>query len=180
MKEFFSVGQPGYYLLILVFLGCVAALLLMRKGNGEAKKAAKRAPYAVMTAELLQNTPDDKLVDAVVRNLMEKLTVRRPDPLITIPRLSHGRNAVYFTWMLVKEVEHNGADALLTKPANRFVDVGVEGLVALGADRSAEAVRAFMNNAETADAVEAVLGEEQPLNFCVEYIRNNPEEFLDQ
>ncbi len=180
MKEFFSVGQPGYYLLIVVFVGCLAALYLLRNGKKGNKQSKTASEYAVMTAQLLEETADDRLVNVVIKNLMEKLPHRHPDPLITIPRLSHGRNAVYFTWMLVKEVEHNGADALLTKPACRFVDVGVEGLTALGAERSAEAVRAFIANEATADAVEAVLTEEQPLNLCVEYIRNHTDEFIDE
>lgn len=192
MAEFFNVGQPGYYLLILIFVGCVAALFVFR--NGKKRPATKaenlQKTYAIMTKELLDETPDEKLVNAVVANLMEKLPLRRPDPLITIPRLSHGRNAVYFCWMLCKEIEHNGVEAILKKPASRFVDVGIEGLVTVGANTTADAVRAFVTPAEDVeteenteiDPVAAVLSAietENPLALCVEYIRHNPEEFLD-
>lgn len=185
MWEFFNVGQPGYYLLILVFLACIVAVFMFRNAK---KRPATRAEdlqkkYAVMTSELLAETADDALVNAVIANLMTKLARRHPDPLITLPRYSHGRNAVYFTWMLVKEVEHNGVEALRKKPAVRFVDVGIEGLVAVGAEETAQAVRKLQNateQAEQAAAVLAALEKEQPLTLCVEYIRNNPEEFLDQ
>lgn len=198
MAEFFNVGQPGYYLLILIFVGCVAALFVFR--NGKKRPATKaenlQKTYAIMTKELLDETPDEKLVNAVVANLMEKLPLRRPDPLITIPRLSHGRNAVYFCWMLCKEIEHNGVEAILKKPASRFVDVGIEGLVTVGANTTADAVRAFVTPVAQSvaaigkadvsieqDAPEAAvlsaIEAEQPLSLCVEYIRANPEEFLD-
>ncbi len=188
MLEFFNVGQPGYYLLILIFVGCIAALLVFRakKMRPATKEESLQKQYAVMTAQLLEETPDDKLVNAVIANLMEKLSRLHPDPLITIPRLSRGRNAVYFTWMLCKEVEHNGVHALCKKPASRFVDVGIEGLITVGAEATAAAVRAFLSpdaDAQESDleaAVLAALETEQPLGLCVEYIRQNPEDFLDQ
>ncbi len=198
MLEFFNVGRPGYYLLILIFVGCIAALLTFRnkKKRPLTKAESLQKQYAVMTKELLDETPDDKLVNAVVANLMEKLTRRHPDPLITIPRLSHGRNAVYFCWMLCKEIEHNGVEAILKRPVSRFVDVGIEGLVTVGANATADAVRAFVTPVAQSvaaigtadvsieqDAPEAVvlsvIETEQPLHLCVEYIRHNPKEFLD-
>lgn len=186
MAEFFTVGAPGYYLLILVFAGCVIGLLMMRNNKKRSNTKAEnlQKTYAVMTKTLLDETPDDRLVNAVIANLMEKLSDGRPDPLVTIPRLSHGRNAVYFTWMLVKEVEHHGAEALLKKPASRFVDVGVEGLIAIGAENTAQAVKAFVTPAEDVQedlgaALTATIEMEQPLALCVEYIRDNPDDFMD-
>ena len=188
MEEFFKVGGAGYYLLILVFAACIVALLMLRnnKKRPATKAQSLQERYAVMTKELLDATPDEELVNAVAANLMGKLSSRRPDPLITIVHLSHGRNAVYFTWMLVKEVEHNGVEALLKKPASRFVDVGVEGLITVGAEQTAAAVRAFVaqteqdGEASPAEQLLLAMETEQPLSLCVDYIRDNPDDFLDQ
>lgn len=181
MKEFFEVGKPGYFLLILAFVGCIAALIYLRNGKKRSKQAGNTADaYKVMTEAYLTQVADDKLVNEVIKNLMDKLARRHPDPLITIPKLSHGRNAVYFTWMLVKEVEHNGAESLKKKPACQFNDVGLEGLVAVGAERSAETVRAFLAGDATAQDAEQALAEELPLTLCVEYIRSHTDEFIDE
>ena len=54
-KTFFAVGRPGYYLLILVFLGCIAAVLyLNRRRTRTATRAEQlQKTYAVMTPALL-------------------------------------------------------------------------------------------------------------------------------
>lgn len=179
MSEFFQYGQPGHYLLLVLLLLCLGGLMLLHRRRGRAGRAEKlQNRYAVMTQELLGELPDEKLINAVIANLMAKLDETRPDPLVTLPQLSRGRCAVYFSWMLVKEIEHNGAKALKKKPANRFVDIGVEGLQTVGATASAQAIVKFLEG-EAAEAVTSALAAEQPLILCRDYIRANPEEFID-
>ena len=181
MGELFAFGSVGYYALVVVFVGCVAALFVSRnhKKKPTTKADTLQKQYAVMTAEMLQETADDKLVNAVVANVMGKIPARHPDPLITVPKLSRGRQAVFFVWMLVKEIEKNGAAALRKKPTSRFVDVGVEGLVTVGAALTAEAVRAFLDGETQEDVVADTIKREQPLTLCAEYIRHNADEFID-
>ena len=87
-ENFFAVGRPGYYLLILVFLGCIAAVLyLNRRRTRTATRAEQlQKTYAVMTPALLEKTPDEEVVSAVIANLMAKLREHNPDPLITVDR----------------------------------------------------------------------------------------------
>ncbi len=179
MPEFFQNGQPGHYLLLLLLLFCLIGLMLLRRRGRPGRAEKWQDQYAVMTREMLDELPDETLLNAVIANLMAKLDETRPDPLITLPQLSRGRCAVYFSWMLVKEIEHNGVKALKKKPANRFVNIGVEGLQTVGATETAQAIAKFVEDEATAEEVTNVLAAEQPLALCRDYIRANPEEFID-
>ncbi len=180
MNEFFTYGRPGHYLLLLLLITGIAVLLFLRHRRNRGGRAEQlQQQYTVMTRELLDATPDEGLVNAVIANLMTKLEGRRPDPLVTMPQLSRGRCAVYFAWVLTKEIEHNGAGALKRKPASRFCDIGVEGLSTVGATETAAIVRAFLNDEGVAEQVVTAVAAEQPLTLCRDYIRGNPEEFVD-
>lgn len=186
--SFFAVGHVGYYLLIAVFVGCIGILIYL--GGSRRRKPKSRADelqdrYRILTAELLAATPDDEVVTAVAANLMAKLKKSRPDPLVTIPQLSRGRNAVYFVWLFCKEAEKNGVEALLEKPAVRFLESGIAGLETVGASATAAAARALTEmTEETKDerfaALEAALEAEQPLSLCRNYIRAMPDDFVDE
>ena len=58
------------------------------------------------------------------------------------------------------------------------MDIGVEGLQTVGATASAQAIVKFLEG-EAAEAVTSALAAEQPLFLCRDYIRANPEEFID-
>ena len=164
MGNFFAVGNPGYYLLMVVFVGCIVAVLYLNRRRSHTATRAEQLQkqYAVMTPALLAETADDAVVNAVIANLMGKLREENPDPLITMPQQSVGRSAVYFCWLLCKEAEKNGVAALLQKP-------------------TAEAFAAYRETPtdETAAALENALQTEQPLTLCVAYIRSLPDEFTD-
>ncbi len=182
MSDFFAVGSDGYVLLLLVFAACIVGLLLTRQGKPRTKTRAEelQEQYKVLTAELLENTSDEDLVTAVVANLMGKLPRRRPDPLISFPKLGRGRCAVYFVWLMMKEIEHNGVTALNSKAAARFNEMGLEGLKTIEADETVTAVQAFLHEEGDADAVTAAIETEQPLKRLAEYIRLNATEFIDE
>ncbi len=182
MTDFFEVGGTGYVLLILVFAACMVGLLLLRAGKPKKQSRAEelQAQYAVLTADMLANTPEEQLVTAVVANLMGKLPRRHPDPLQTFPKLGRGRSAAYFVWLAMKEVEHNGTDALKSKRFVRFADVAVEGLKTVEAFETAAAVEAFLKNDGAPDAVEMAIAKENPLALTAEYIRLNAAEFVDE
>ncbi len=182
MNDFFAVGSDGYILLLLVFAACIVGLLLMRQAKPHKKTRAEelQEQYKVLTAETLANTPDEQLVIAVVANLMGKLPRRRPDPLIAFPKLGRGRCAVYFVWLMMMEIEHNGVAALTGKGTARFNDLGLEGLKTVEAEDTAAAVQAFLTADGRPDAVTAAIEKEQPLARLAEYIRLNPTEFIDE
>lgn len=187
--SFFAVGHAGYYLLIAVFVACIAILIHFsgsRRRRPKSRADELQEKYAVLTADLLAATPDEEVVTAVAANLMAKLKKNRPDPLVTIVQLSRGRNAVYFVWLLCKEAEKNGVAALLRKPAVRFLESGIEGLETVGATETAAAARALTAPQEDAAqetllaALETALEAEKPLSLCCDYIRAMPDDFVDE
>lgn len=182
MKDFFAVGSDGYTLLLLVFVACIVGVLLMRQTKPRKKTRAEelQEQYKVLTEEMLASIPDEQLVTAVVANLMGKLPRRRPDPLVTFPKLGRGRCTVYFVWLMMKEIEHNGVAALKSKGALRFNEMGLEGLKTVEADETANAVEAFLETDGHPDAVLDAIEKEQPLSRLAEYIRLNPAEFADE
>ncbi len=189
---FFDAGQPGYYLLILVFMAALVGLYLWgnRRRDQESRAARLGRLYKELDEEKLAAVPDSEVVEAVVANLLEKQDRRRPDPYHTIPLLSRGRAAVYSVWLICKELDKGSFEDLYTGPSAVFDELAADGLELVGAPRCAAALRAAKDkiadmegNAEElaelhADFLEAV-GEEQPLEGCVAYIRANPREFID-
>ena len=189
---FFDAGQPGYYLLILVFMAALVGLYLWgnRRRDQESRAARLGRLYKELDEEKLAAVPDSEVVEAVVANLLEKQDRRRPAPYHTIPLLSRGRAAVYSVWLICKELDKGSFEDLYTGPSAVFDELAADGLELVGAPRCAAALRAAKDkiadmegNAEElaelhADFLEAV-GEEQPLEGCVAYIRANPREFID-
>lgn len=189
---FFDAGQPGYYLLILVFMAALVGLYLWGNRHKEQDSRAARLGrlYRELDENKLAGIPDEELVDAVVANLLEKQDRRRPDPYHTIPLLSRGRTAVYSIWLICKELDEGSFENLYAGPSAVFDELAADGMDLIGAPRCAAALRAAKDqigdmegHAEElaqlhADFLEAA-EDEQPLGRCVEYIRANPREFVD-
>ncbi len=189
---FFDAGQPGYYLLILVFMAALVGLYLWGNRHKDADSRAARLGrlYKTLDEDTLASIPDEDLVDAVVANLLEKQDRRRPDPYHTIPLLSRGRAAVYSVWLLCKELDEGSFEDLYASASSVFDELAADGMDLIGAPRCGTALREakeqiadMEGNAETlaqlhADFLEAA-EEEKPLDRCVEYIRANPREFID-
>ena len=83
-------------------------------------------------------------------------------------------------------LDETGFEELLASPSGDFLELAADGLQELGALRCATALR----EAPNAGGEEAVLAElhadfleaaeaEKPLDLCVGYIRDNPEQFVD-
>lgn len=188
LEGFFSAGQGGYYLLVLVFMALLVGLYLWGSSRRETTSHADELQntYKTLTAETLAAVPDTELVDAVIANLMAKLDPRRPDPYRTIPLLSHERCVVYSVWLLCRELDSAGFEELLGSSSADFCALGADGFDALDATGCAEAVRAALRTEEEpaladchADFLEA-METERPLDRCVEYIRDNAPAFLDE
>lgn len=181
--------KPSTLILVALILIIATYLYILDKKGKSDGTAALCKTYAVMTEELLARTPDEEVVRAVVANLMNKQDKRRPDAAAQLPFLSRGRAAVYSVWLLCNELEKQGFDSFFASPSRRFAEPAVDGLERIGASNSATALRAAVRAAENAeekplwDAVTTVFREaiaaEQPLVLCVQYIRDNPDEFVD-
>ena len=88
--------------------------------------------------------------------------------------------------MICRELDEVSFEELLQSPTGGYLELAADGLDTVGAAGCARAVRGVLD-AETeearaelhADFLESA-EEEQPLQKCVEYIRDNPEEFVDE
>ncbi len=186
---FGNLLEPGTLVLIALALLIAAYLVFLGKREKSDKTAALCKTYAVMTEDLLASVPDDEVVHAVIANLISKQDKKRPDPASQLPLLSRGRSAVYSVWLLCHELEKQEFDAFFRSPSARFADPAVDGLERIGATNSATALRAAIRTAEDEtesplwEAVTTVFREavaaEQPFKLCVQYIRDNPDEFVD-
>lgn len=192
LDRFFSAGQGGYYLLVLVFLALLVALYLFstRHSRTKTKADSLQETYHELDEALLAAVPDEELVNAIVANLMGKLDRRRPDAYRTIPTLAHGRCVVYSVWLLCHELDEAGFEELFASPSGAFTELAADGFEEIGAARCAAALRGALAAAQEGSPGEDGLAElhadflegaaaEDPLGRCVAYIRDNAADFLD-
>ena len=183
----FNQGSIEYYLLIIVFM---TMLVLLYMFSSSKRKKLSRADelqqkYSQMNRETLEAIPDEGLVNAVVANIMEKLDSHHPDAYATIPQLSRGRCIVYSVWLMCKELEAGSFEDCFESPSGEFGELAASGFDEIGAPNCAMALRKALISTEEeelaelhADFLEASL-QENPLQQCVTYIRDNPDDFLD-
>lgn len=181
--------KPGTLVLIALAIVIAVYLFVLEKRTKSDVAAALCKKYAVMTTELLASVPNEELVQAVVSNVMSKQDKRKPDAAAQLPLLSRGRAAVYSVWLLCKELETQDFSTFFRSPSRRFAEPAADGLERIGASNSATALRAALRTAEEGtdsplwEAVTTVFREaiatDQPLLLCVQYIRENPDEFVD-
>lgn len=176
---------------VLIVLAVIIGIYLhvLGKRTKSGRSTALCETYAVMTEALLQSTPDEKLVEAVIGNLMSRLDKHRPDLAASLPFLSRGRADVCSIWLLCHELGTADLAAFFASPSRRFAETAVRGLEDVGAVRCAEILGAACAAAEDPTAEVAwdaetgrlrrELEEEQPLQRCVTYIRCHPDEFTD-
>ena len=189
LQMFEGLLKPSTLIAIGAAIVIAVYLYFLDKRTKSDETAALCKKYAVMTTELLAATPDDEVVRAVVANLMNKQDKRRPDAAAQLPLLSRGRAAVYSVWLLCHELETQDFTAVFHSPSRRFVDPAADGLERIGAPNAAIALRAAvkaLDEQESAPLLEAVttvfreaMASEKPLELCVQYIRDNPDEFID-
>ncbi len=173
-------------LVVLVLLIAVYLYRLDKKAKSDSA-AALCKQYAVMTEELLASVPDEDVVRAVVANILSKQDKRHPEPAAQLPLLSRGRAAVYSVFLLCHELQLQDFQTLTKSPSYRYAEPAVDGFERIGATNSATALRAAIRSAQEPEplqeAVTTVFREavasEEPLRLCVQYIRENPDEFID-
>lgn len=189
LSMFEGLLKPSTLIAIVAAIAIALYLYFLDKRTKSDEAAALCKKYAKMTEDLLAATPDEEVVRAVVANLMNKQDKRRPDAAAQLPLLSRGRAAVYSVWLLCHELESQDFTAVFRSPSRRFVDPAVDGFERIGASNTATALRAAikaLDEDESAPLLEAVttvfreaMASEKPLEMCVQYIRDNPDEFID-
>ena len=176
----------------LVLIGVILIIMnrMFSKQQGPRSEQLQKK-YAKMTRETLDAIPDAELVEAVVANIMAKQDPQNPQPYYMLPMLSRGRAAVYSIWLVNCELQSNGFDVLLHGPSAPFGEPARDGFVLLGAEKCAQ----VMTDAQALADSDEMTGEhdlavchdryldaaeeETPLTRCVTYIRDNPDEFVD-
>ncbi len=144
--------------------------------------------YKVMTPVMLDETPDDTLVKAVVANVMAKQDEKNPQPYYELPLLSPGRAAVYGVWLTCRKTEKKGFASLFAPKELPLTEAAIAGFEGLGAVACADALKAALDAVKSGTDVSkiddtpftAAVESEQPLTLCVTYIRENAAEFVDE
>lgn len=168
---------------ILVGLAICALAIskLGRRRNDDSRSAKLMKKYKTLTPELLADTPDEELVEAVVACVLaEAAESRRPDPAYTLSKWVQPFTVVYSIWAVCKEMAHGSYHALTRTATREMVEHAVDGLPVVGAPKTAEALKAIVaahKEGEDTEATEhtfhAAVEEECPLTLCVAYIRDH-------
>ena len=193
MKIIFAsvLAQSGSmtYILLFILLALVIAVYLWRNSHRQNEGRAENLEktYTELDRKTLDGIPDGELVDAVIANLMKKLDLQNPDAYKTITVLSRGRCAVFSVWLAYNEVKKSGICAFLQSPSRQFTDLAGDGFELIGAEECAALMRSsMMLDLLDEDAMKlfdgqftAAVQKENPLELCRDYIRTNPDDFLD-
>ena len=101
--------------ILVALAACVWFLLkLGRNRNGESRSARLMEKYKTLTPDLLAETPDEELVEAVVACVLaEAADSRRPDPAYTLSKRPQPYTVVYSIWAVCKEMANGTYAALM-------------------------------------------------------------------
>ncbi|MBR5523651.1 MAG: hypothetical protein IKU51_00080 [Clostridia bacterium] len=170
-------------------IGLLAALLICfvlvrrfgKRHGDESRSARLMKKYATLTPELLGETPEEELVEAVVSHVLAKAAdSRRPDPEVTLSGMPQPFTVVYSVWAVCKELA-NGSFAALTHTATRkMLEPAAEALPVIGATRTAAALTALQaahtakeDTEEAERAFHRAVESECPLALCAAYVRDH-------
>ena len=137
--------------------------------------------YKELTPDLLAETPDHELVEAVVACVLaEASESRKPDPLYTLSKWPQPYMVVYSIWAVCKELAHNDYAALTHTATRHVVQDACDGLPVIGASQTAEALKVLVEThkagediTEAESAFHTAVETECPLTLCVTYIRDH-------
>lgn len=183
------ITENDLYFFLLVVAAVGLGLYIRRfsgdKKDGRAERLMKE--YKTLDRAALDSIPGDRLVDAVIANLMAKLNTKNPDDYSVIPLLSRGRCAVYSIWLTCNQLNAAGLAGYLGGRAGRFAELSADGLELVGAQQTSRVIREILdartrqpqNLPLLEEELKNAIAQERPLELCREYIRANPDEFLD-
>lgn len=167
-----------------------------------------RPIYTVLTAEIMDNTPDNKLLQVVYDNVLKKLPKDYSKEYETVMKWNKSRQAIFWIWMLEVEVCNGGFNQFYFNSIGKYAEFIPDALRLVGAPSHAELVQQANDTfrqdhskitEEQDDTLEGFSKsyEDNPLNvynklfYEVEeresvrqkmttYIRNHPSEFIDK
>lgn len=175
--------------IILALVVCMFAISrLGRRHSDDSRSAKLMKKYKTLTRELLDETPDDELVEAIVANVLaEANESRKPDPLYTLSKLPQPYMVVYSVWAVCKELTRGDYKALTHTATRHVVQDACDGLPLIGATATAEALKNVMalheegeDTAEAEKAFHVAVETECPLALCVTYIRDHIAELMGE
>lgn len=177
-----------FKIVLLFALMALVCFIMNKRYKNEMDKRSERLQkeYEVLTPSLLATVKDEDLLDVIVANLNAKQDKQNPDPYHTIPLLSNERFEVYGIWLIHHELLTGTFETLKVSPSYPFAEPAINGMERIGAVKCAEAVRAAM---ETEDKDEiglchfdymTAVDEEKLLDLCIQYVRDNVEQFIDK
>ena len=174
-----------------ILVGLVICLLaiqkLGRRHGDESRSARLMKKYKTLTPELLADTPDEELVEAVVCHVLSRAADnRRPNPTKELADMPQPFTVVYSIWAVCKELAQTDYAGLTHTATRHLVDAAVDGLPVVGAPLTAAALTALRD--AYADKTDLPDGErnfhlaveqESPLSLCVAYIRDHIPQLTD-
>ena len=177
-------------------IGIMAALVvcmfaisrLGRRRSDDSRSAKLMKKYKTLTPELLADTPDYELVEAVVAHVLaEAAESRKPDPLYTLSRKPQPYLVVYSVWAVCKELARGDYKALTHTATRHVVQDACDGLPLIGAPATAEALTNLValhkegeDTTEAEQAFHTAVETECPLSLCVTYIRDHVAELMGE
>lgn len=168
-----------------IMVGLVICLLaiqkLGRRHGDESRSARLMKKYKTLTPELLADTPDEELVEAVVACVLAEASAsRRPDPAYTLSKWVQPYTVVYSIWAVCKELAGGSYAGLMRTATREMVEHACDGLPVVGALNTAAALKALAeahkageDTAALESAFHAAVEQECPLTLCVAYIRDH-------
>ena len=168
--------------ILLALLVCFWAIMKLGRRHGDDSRSARlMKKYKDLTPDLLAQTPDEELVEAVVAHVLaEAAESRKPDPAYTLSKLPQPFTVVYSIWAVCKELAHGDYAALTHTVTREMVEHACDGLPVVGSPKTAAALTAlaaaYKADEDTAAAEAAfhtAVEEECPLSLCVAYIRDH-------
>jgi hypothetical protein len=176
----------GIILALVVYMFAISRLGRRRGDDSRSAKLMKK--YKTLTSELLADTPDYELVEAVVAHVLaDAAESRKPDPLYTLSKKPQPYMVVYSVWAVCKELAHGDYAALSHTATREMVEPACDGLPVIGAAKTAaaltalaEAHKAQEDTAEAEHAFHAAVEQECPLALCVTYIRDHIAELMGE
>ena len=186
LLAFLEVGSVEYILLLAVFLVLVGIMYTLgkRRRADQSRADELQKQYETLTKAMLEELPDDRLMEAVVANLMAKTDAKNPDPYYVVMALSRGRRAIYSVWLTTHELTEGTLKQYRSTPSVRFGETAVDGYTLIGAEGCAQALQTILDGPEDEEtawqAFRDAAAADQPLTLAAAYIRENPDEFTDE
>ncbi|MDJ1501794.1 DMP19 family protein [Xanthocytophaga agilis] len=166
-----------------------------------------RTIYEKLTEDILSSIPDVTLEQAVIDNIQAKISPDFSDEYDVVTKLSTGRQAVYATFYLECEVCNGGFSQFFYNSISVFAEDALYGFERIGAvklsalmkqaiilykenkreitekeDETIEGYHKFYSDNplnKLDDIFYLLIKEENLSTLRINYIRNNPNEFLD-